>query len=112
LAVKGLTVGDVLEYQVEEHTTKPLAPGQFWTEYTFTRDVIILDEQLEISVPQGRAVKVKSQAVQPMVSEVGGRPSTLGTTRAFSIKTTRTPSEKQFNKHGSRRGDVSHSPMC
>ncbi len=33
IAVKGLGVGDILEYQVLEHTTKPLAPGQFWTSY-------------------------------------------------------------------------------
>src|SRR5882724_6175973 len=31
VAVKGLSVGDVLEFRTEEHTSKPLAPGQFWT---------------------------------------------------------------------------------
>jgi len=58
VAVKGLSVGDVLEYRVLEHTTKPLAPGQFWTDYHFTHDQIVLDEQLEISVPLGREVKI------------------------------------------------------
>jgi tetratricopeptide (TPR) repeat protein len=72
VAVKGLNVGDVLEYRIENRTTKPLAPGQFWTSYRFTHDQIVLDEQLEISVPRDRAVKIKSKAVQPQVTEAGG----------------------------------------
>jgi transglutaminase-like putative cysteine protease len=72
VAVKGLSVGDVLEYRVLEHTTKPLAPGQFWTDYHFTHDQIVLDEQLEISVPLGREVKIKSATLQPEISEAGG----------------------------------------
>lgn len=72
IAVKGLGVGDVLEYQVLEHTTKPLAPGQFWGSYLFTHDQIVLDEQLEVRVPRDRAVKVKSEGVQPQVSEASG----------------------------------------
>ncbi len=45
-------------------STRPnhLAPGEFWTDYRFTRELIVLDEQLEISVPHGRAVKLKSAA--------------------------------------------------
>jgi len=72
VAVKGLSVGDVLEYRIEQHTTKALAPGQFWTEYSFAHDQIILDEELEISVPRERVVKVKSATVQPVISEAGG----------------------------------------
>ena len=72
IAVKGLSAGDVLEYQISNHTTKPLAPGQFWTEYQFARDLIALDEQLEISVPIGRAVKMKSPAFPPAISEASG----------------------------------------
>src|ERR1700690_2304712 len=72
VAVKGLSVGDVLEYRTEDHTTKPLAPGQFWTSYTFTYSQIVLDEQLEIRVPRDRAVKIKIPTVQPQVSETGG----------------------------------------
>jgi hypothetical protein len=71
VAVKGLTVGDVLEYRTEEKTTKPLAPGQFWTSYQFTQSVIVLDEQVQISVPRDRTVKVKSRSVQPIVTEAG-----------------------------------------
>lgn len=71
VAVKGLGVGDVLEYKTREHTTRPLAPGQFWTAYEFTKDSIILDEQFEVKIPRGRAVKLKSPLVQPVTSEIG-----------------------------------------
>ncbi len=72
VAVKGLSVGDVLEYRIQEHTTKPLAPGQFWTSYQFTHQQIVLDEQLEISVPRERDVKFRSAKVQPVITESGG----------------------------------------
>ena len=72
VAVKGLSVGDILEFRIQEHTTKPLATGQFWTYYRFTREQIVLDEQLEISVPRERAVKIKSATVQPVISEANG----------------------------------------
>ena len=72
IAVKGLTVADVLEYQIEERTTKPLAPSQFWGSYNFTRDDIVLDEQLEIAVPVGRVIRIKSSEVQPVISEATG----------------------------------------
>lgn len=72
IPVKGLSVGDVLEYQIREKTTKPLAERQFWTSYEFTDDQIVLDEQLEISVPHDRSVKIKSATIQPTVSEAGG----------------------------------------
>ncbi len=70
LAVKGLGVGDVLEFQVRDKTTKPLAPGHFWMEYAFTNDEIVRDEELEIRVPHDRAVKVKS-VPPPAIREEG-----------------------------------------
>jgi tetratricopeptide (TPR) repeat protein len=73
VAVKGLSPGDVLEYRTQEHTTKPLAPGQFWTAFRFTtREQVVLDEQLEISVPRERVVKIKSMSLQPTISEAAG----------------------------------------
>jgi len=73
VAVKGLGVGDVLETQVRWGVTKPLAPGQFWFAYNFTRDFIIQHEELRISVPRGRALKWKSTEVQPIIKEEGAR---------------------------------------
>jgi tetratricopeptide (TPR) repeat protein/transglutaminase-like putative cysteine protease len=73
VAVKGLEPGDTLEYSVRWLLEKPLAAGQFWTSYQFTKNLVVLDEQLEISVPHEREVKVKSQTVQPTTREEEGR---------------------------------------
>src|SRR5262249_49796873 len=59
IAVKGLAKGDVLEYQTFWHPIKALIPGQFWFEYNFHKQGIVLDERLEISAPVDRAVKFK-----------------------------------------------------
>src|SRR5258706_33147 len=48
VAVRGLGLGDVLEYQAHWKTTKPLAPGQFWFAHDFARDGIILRESLQM----------------------------------------------------------------
>ncbi len=71
VAVKALGAGDVLEYRVLSQTTKPLARGQFWAAYEFMQNVIVLDEQLEISVPRDREIKIKSPKIAPVVGEAG-----------------------------------------
>ena len=74
VAVKGLGPGDTLEYQAHWRTTKPLIPGQFWFEYSFHHDGIVLAESLEIKVPADRAVKVKGpQATQTVKTASGSR---------------------------------------
>jgi len=71
VAVKGLEIGDRVEYQYRIHVTKPIDPGQFWYFYDFIRDNIALEEILEISVPRDRYVKVQSPKLAPTVSEEG-----------------------------------------
>ncbi len=71
--VKGLVPGSELEYRLHSHTFAPLVPGQFWLSYNFTNTAIVLDEELEVSVPEGRAVKVASASVQPAVTVKDGR---------------------------------------
>jgi len=73
IAVKGLSAGDILEYQVRWNTTKPLVAGQFWFEYDFTKSAIVLDESLEVSVPSDRQVKVKGPLAAQKVAEASGR---------------------------------------
>src|ERR1700675_953992 len=46
VAVKGLGVGDVLEYLVRFRVVKPQVPGHFWYEHSFAKDAIIKDEKL------------------------------------------------------------------
>jgi tetratricopeptide (TPR) repeat protein/transglutaminase-like putative cysteine protease len=71
VAVKGLEVGDVLEYQYRVVVNKALDPGQFWIAYNFFQEGICLLEEFEISVPLDRYVMVKSAKVQPTTSERG-----------------------------------------
>jgi TPR repeat protein len=73
VAVRGLGVGDTLEYQVTLRTLKPEVPGQFWLEYSFEKNVIVLDEQLDLDVPADKAVLVASAETQPAVTSAGGR---------------------------------------
>jgi tetratricopeptide (TPR) repeat protein len=74
VAVKGLGKGDSLEYAAHWHTTKPLIPGQFWFEYNFHHEGIVLSERVEIKVPEARAVKVKGpQTTQTVTTESGSR---------------------------------------
>jgi hypothetical protein len=73
VAVKGLGVGDTLEYQMTLRTLKPDVPGQFWLEYTFEKDIIVLDEQLDLDVPADKPVTVADADIQPTVSSSAGR---------------------------------------
>jgi len=87
VAVKGLGKGDVLEYQVHWHSTKPLIPGQFWFEYNFDHDGVVLDERVEFRVPVERAVKVKGpQATQSVTTEAGSRVYTWSYSKLESAK--------------------------
>lgn len=71
VAVKGLEIGDTLEYQCREQVRTPLDPGQFWFSYNFFQNAIALEEDLQISVPRDRYVKVQSPKVQPTTAEQG-----------------------------------------
>lgn len=73
VTVKGLSVGDVLEYQVRFRTLKAQVPGQFWYEHNFFKDNVVEDEELEINVPKDKYVKVSSPKILPQVREEGAR---------------------------------------
>ncbi len=73
ITVKGLGVGDTLEYVVRFRTIKPQVPGHFWFEYSFQKDAVAKDEQLEIDVPADKYVKLVSPDAKPQVKEEGGR---------------------------------------
>jgi tetratricopeptide (TPR) repeat protein/transglutaminase-like putative cysteine protease len=72
LAVRGLDVGDVLEYEQTYHVGSPVIPGQFWYAYDFFRGGINLSDELRISVPGERYVEVRSPTVEPVTTEAGG----------------------------------------
>jgi tetratricopeptide (TPR) repeat protein len=71
VAVKGLGPGELLEYKVHWQRNKPLDPGQFWLEYDFAHDGIVLAEEVQVSVPRDRALKMKSLVLKPTVRDEG-----------------------------------------
>jgi tetratricopeptide (TPR) repeat protein/transglutaminase-like putative cysteine protease len=73
VAVKALGVGDVLEYSVRVTTRKPEVPGQFWFNYSFTRNAIVKEERLEIDIPQQMNITVSSPGVNPEITHSGAR---------------------------------------
>src|SRR5215469_10950833 len=74
ITVPGLRPGEVLEYDMVTVMHTALAPGQFWTEYDFDKNNIVLDEELEIDIPGDRTVKLKTKpGLDPKISEENGR---------------------------------------
>ena len=74
VTVQSLRPGDTLEFSVITTTHTPLAPGQFWTEYEFQKDAILLDEQLDIDVPADYPVKLKTRiGFDPTIKDAAGR---------------------------------------
>ena len=73
VAVKGLAVGDVLEYVARARVVKPQVPDNFWFEDWFSKAAIIRDLRLEIDVPSDKYVKVVSPDFKPEVKLEGAR---------------------------------------
>jgi len=74
ITVPGLRPGEVLEYDVATVIHTALAPGQFWTEFDFDKNNIVLDEELEVDIPKGRSIKLKVKpGVEPKTTEENGR---------------------------------------
>lgn len=92
VAVKGLSAGDVLEASAHWVTTKPLAPGQFWFSFNFSHENIALHEELQISVPKGRAVKWASPGLLPLISTDASRQ--IFTWRDSQLQTKSTDEQK------------------
>jgi tetratricopeptide (TPR) repeat protein len=74
VTVPSLRPGETLEFSAITTVHTPLAAGHFWTEYSFQKAGIILDEQLEIDVPAARTVTLKTQpGIDPIRSQSDGR---------------------------------------
>jgi len=74
LTVPSLRPGDTLELHAVWTRQQPLAPGHFWYQDDFDTDGVVLDERLELDVPRGIYLKVKSApGVEPDVSDAGDR---------------------------------------
>ncbi len=74
ISVPSLRPGDTLEFRYVRTILHPLIPGQFWASYNFTEQGIVLDEQVEINVPKGREIKLKTKpGYDPKISDEGDR---------------------------------------
>ncbi|HYT75337.1 MAG TPA: DUF3857 domain-containing protein [Vicinamibacterales bacterium] len=74
VTVQSLRPGDTLEFSIVTTIYAALAPGEFWTEYGFNDDSIVMDEQLDIDVPAGRRVLLKMRpGFEPTTKETDGR---------------------------------------
>jgi tetratricopeptide (TPR) repeat protein len=62
IAVPPLVIGDRLEYEILTRIVTPFAPGQFWFAHSFFGTSLVRDEKLEINVPAGRKLVLKSSA--------------------------------------------------
>jgi Flp pilus assembly protein TadD/transglutaminase-like putative cysteine protease len=60
ITVPSLRPGDTLEYDIATRLVTPLAPNQFWYEHNFLEGTIVLDERLELNVPAGRTINLRS----------------------------------------------------
>ena len=69
--VKGLSVGDVIEYKVHRKILHPAAPGEFWGAENFLQDNVVLSDTLEIHFPKAKYVKVVSKDVEPDIKVEG-----------------------------------------
>ena len=74
ITVPGLRPGETLEYDMVTVIHTPLAAGQFWADYDFDKNNIMLDEELDVDVPSDRPIKLKNKpGLDPKVSEANGR---------------------------------------
>ena len=73
VAVRGLAVGDTLEFRSISTIVAPAAPGQFWYSEYFLKDATVLHEQLEVNVPKDRPLKIHSLVVKPTITDEAGR---------------------------------------
>ena len=74
ITVPGLRPGEVLEYDMVTLIHTPLAVGQFWADYDFDKNNIMLDEELDVDVPADRPLKLKNKpGMDPKISDGNGR---------------------------------------
>jgi len=102
LAVKGLEPGDTLEYTARWKIDKPLIAGHFWRSLQFVKSSVVLDEQVEVSVPRDRDIKLKSRTIQPTLREENDRRIYLWKTS--NLQTQSVDEQKKAQAYYSIRG--------
>jgi len=74
ITVPALRPGDTLEYSIVTTTTTALSPNQFWLNYDFDRNIIVLHETLVVNVPKDKQIKLKTDdGYDPKITTEGDR---------------------------------------
>jgi tetratricopeptide (TPR) repeat protein len=78
LAVRSLSVGDTLEYEMHTTIDRAQAPGQFWgsTHFVAPGSIVVLAEVLKLEVPIDKYVQVWSPNHKPTITEKDSTDST------------------------------------
>jgi tetratricopeptide (TPR) repeat protein/transglutaminase-like putative cysteine protease len=106
VSVPSLQAGDVLEYQIATQVVTPFAPGEFWFQYSFLRDAIVLDERLELSLPQNRPFSIKSPGFYQIAGKES-RPARSGSLDSRDFVFTRS-AENGRTLFGWKRANLTH----
>jgi tetratricopeptide (TPR) repeat protein/transglutaminase-like putative cysteine protease len=74
ITVPSLRPGEILEFSIAVISHTALAANHFWMEHDFHTAAVVLDDRLEVDIPAGRAVTLKTErGLTPAVSEDNGR---------------------------------------
>ncbi len=103
IAVKALGSGDVLEYHMVWKVHDAMAPGHFWISDNFVRDVICLDEQIDVDVPKDVPIKLLSGAIAPTIKDDGAR-------RVYTLHNTNLIRAKDENEGAWEKGVGNAAP--
>lgn len=71
ITVKGLGIGDTLEYRIRYRTLTPQIPGQAWYAFNMSKTDIVRDERIELTVPKEKHITVKSPEFKPEIVDQG-----------------------------------------
>ncbi len=112
VAIKSLSVGDVLEVRVRWTVHDPIAPGHFWFDVSHFKNGVCLKELIEIDVPRKTPVKFHYADPPPVVREDGDRRIyTFETANLKKPAESKIPAwEKEF--HGAEPPDVRFSSFA
>jgi tetratricopeptide (TPR) repeat protein/transglutaminase-like putative cysteine protease len=106
ITVPGLRPGEVLEYDMVTVIHTALAPGQFWADYEFDKNNIMLDEELEVDVPVDRPLKLKNKpGMDPKITEAKGRRVYHWTSSHLEREDDTKDKEKKDKKRKKKRPD-------
>jgi Flp pilus assembly protein TadD/transglutaminase-like putative cysteine protease len=72
VTVPSLHAGDIIEYEISTRTVTALAPGNFWLDYAFVKDAIVLDERLDVNLPASRVHYFRVAAPLQDVTDYAG----------------------------------------